>query len=266
MPKKAAEFLRTTSIAGFLNAEWKEFWYKSLERGSKDKPGLIDRVASECVEFVKQSPSKEEWKTLIKQASGIEEADRISKESTDFGKAVHSIPEAFLLGQPEPDKITFKDKYGSLTRPLTERELFCGRLLVEWCKQTKVKPIVVNGITAVELPLESQELKITGHPDLICTFGDDPTVWVVDWKTSKEFRLDYILQLAFYSIQLKEKYGVVANHGVIIRTPSDPNVEKQFEAHPINNLDQFYELAEEAVNVVNFFKKRGKWKEILKGV
>lgn len=264
MPKKVNENLRVTSIASFVNSEWKEYWYKSLERGSKEKQGLIDILAEECIEFSKTQHSIEEWKALISNRSPLKEADRIGRESTDFGKAVHSIAEGFLLGQPEPETITLADQYKKeYTRAITEREKFCGGLLVKWCKEAKVKPILIDGKPAIECPLQSETLKLTGHPDLVCTFGDDPTIWIVDWKTSKEFRLEYKLQLAAYVGIIKEQYGITINSGVIIRVPSDPNAEPQFETHPVHDLQtKYFRAFLSCLESVLFFKNRGEWKKV----
>lgn len=264
MPRKANPYLRVTSIASFVNSEWKEFWYKSIERGSKGQPGLLDMIAQEIVDYSKTPQTVEFWKTFLSTRTALKEAERIGKESTDFGKAVHSIAEAFLLGQPEPTTITLQDQWDKdYTRPLTEREKFCGSLLVKWCKEAKVKPIMLGGKPAIETALQSETLGLTGHPDLVCTFGEDPTIWIVDWKTSKEFRLEYKLQLAAYVAIIKEQYGIEIENGVIIRVPSDPNVTPQFEPHIVRNLlSKYLPAFLSCLDAVLFFKNRGKWKEV----
>lgn len=264
MGRKANPYLRVTSIASFVNSEWKTFWYGSIEKGSKGQPGLLDIVANECIEYSKHPHTPKEWKAFLSTRTALKEADRIGKESTDFGKAVHSIAEAFLLGQAEPTTITLQDQWDKdYTRAITTREKFCGDLLVRWCKEAKVRPIMLGGKPAIETALQSETLGLTGHPDLVCTFGDDPTVWIVDWKTSKEFRLEYKLQLAAYVAMIKEQYGIEINNGVIIRVPSDPNVMPQFEAHIVRDLlTKYFEAFKSCLDAVLFFKNRGKWKEV----
>lgn len=264
MGRKANPYLRVTSIASFVNSEWKEFWFKSIEKGSKGEPGLLDITANECVKFSQQKHSADEWKAFLTSRTAMKEAERIGRESTEFGKAVHSIAEAFLLGQPEPGTITLQDQYDKdYTRSLTEREKFCGSLLVKWCQEAKVKPIMLGGKPAIETALQSETLGLTGHPDLVCTFGDDPTIWIVDWKTSKEFRLEYKLQLAAYAAMIKEQYGIEINNGVIIRVPSDPNVTPQFEPHIVHDLlTKYFDAFKSCLDAVLFFKKRGRWKEV----
>ncbi len=254
--------LRVTSIASFVNSEWKSYWYKSIEKGTKENPvGLIEALANECVSFSGNPRTAEQWKTFLSDRTAMAVADRISKESTDFGKAVHSIAEAFLLGQDEPKVITLEDEWDKpFTRQITAREKFCGEMLVKWCKEAKVKPITLGGKLAIETALESETLGLTGHPDLVCTFGDNPTVFIIDWKTSKENRVEYGLQLAAYCLIIKEQFGVEINDGAIVRVPSDPNSKPQFETHEYHNLLTRYGPAFiSALETVHYFKGRGKW-------
>ncbi len=261
MPKKANPYLRVTSIGSFVNSEWKEYWYKSIEKGSKGEPGLLDSVANECITFSKTNPTAEQWKAFLAARTALKEAERIGKESTDFGTAVHSIAEAFLLGLEEPKTVAREDQWGNpYTRAITAREKFCGGLLVKWCKEAKVKPIVLGGKPAIETALQSETLGLTGHPDLVCTFGDDPTVFIIDWKTSRENRAEYGLQLAAYCLIIKEQFGVDVNDGAIVRVPSDPNSEPQFETHEYHNLlTKFAPAFISALETVQYFKKKGKW-------
>lgn len=215
MPRKVNPYLRVTEVCSFINSSWWQYWAKSV---------------------------------------GIEECERVSKESTEFGKAVHTIVENHLLGTPIPP--TF-----------TNRQLFCGDLLIKWCQETKVKPLTINNSPAIECTLTSEKYGYRGHPDLLCTFGEDQTKWIVDWKTSKESRLEYPLQMAAYAHAVEEEHGIIINDGVIVRTPSDPNTEKQFETHPYHDLKNvFFPVFLEGLDIVKYFKKRGHWKEILKGL
>jgi hypothetical protein len=211
MPRKANPYCRVTEVIDFVDSAWKQYWFKSV---------------------------------------GLAEADRISKESTDFGKGVHSVAENFLLGTP-------------IERAISERQKYCGDLLINWCKEASVKPLEVSGKKAIELDLISERYKLTGHPDLVCTFGSNPVVWIVDWKTSKECRRGYALQLAAYATILKEQYGIDCDDGCIIRVPSDPNATPQFEAHEFHNIKETYwPVFEQALDVLHYFKKKGKWKLI----
>jgi len=206
------------------------------------KANPYSRVTSIC-SFI----DSEWWQYWVKHV-GVAEADRISQESAAFGTGVHQLVEDYLRGVQTP--------------PLySDRQVTQANLVIQWCKQSNVKPLMVEGKPAIELELKSEEFKLTGHPDLVATFGDDPTLFLVDWKTSKEARKSYILQLAAYAYMLHEQYGISCNDGAIIRVPSDPNVEPQFEAHTIHNLqDKWWLLFKEALDIYAFFKGREPYK------
>jgi predicted RecB family nuclease len=208
MPRKANPYERVTNVIDFVDSQWKQYWFKSV---------------------------------------GLAEVDRISSESTEFGKGVHSIAESFLTSIPS-------------TFVLSDRQKYCGDLLVKWCKEALVKPITVDNKLGIELDLISEKYKLTGHPDLICTFADTPTLWIVDWKTSKECRRGYALQLAAYAKMLEEQYGLQCNDGTIVRVPSDPNTTPQFETHEFHNLkEKYWPVFEKALDVLHYFKKKGIW-------
>lgn len=263
MPRQAAEYTRVTEVASFVNADWKTYWYRAIENGSKTSGtvGLIELIAQECIAFAAKPRSASEWKEFLGKRTALKEADRISRESTEFGKAVHLIAENFLLGLPEPKVIDLSTKTHKNIRAITDRERFSGGLLIKWCQEAKVKPIMLGGKPAIETELRSEKWKLTGHPDLVCTFGDDPTVWLVDWKTSKDFRDEYKLQLAAYAEIINEMYGIRIENGVIIRVPSDPNVAPQFQDHPVHNLFKYFEAFVSCLDSMNFFKNRGRWRE-----
>lgn len=210
MPKRIHNpYLRVTEVCSFVNSEWYKYWVKST--------------------------------------GSVDECERISKESREFGTGVHNVAENHLIGTP-------------LLPTLTERQKTCGGYLVRWIDEVGAKPIILGGKPAVECELKSEALKLTGHPDLINTFGDSIIPWVTDWKSSKEMRLEYKIQLAAYAKMIQELYGITINDGTIIRVPSDPNVFPQFETHEVHGLlTEYWPVFEHCLEVVKFFKKKGKW-------
>ncbi len=209
MPRKANPYTRVTAVLDWVDSNWKQYWLRSV---------------------------------------GFEEADRISKESTAFGRNVHKIVENHLIGSPLPEE-------------LTEREKACGNYLVQWCKESVVKPIELNGQKAIELDLKSEKMKLTGHPDMVCSFGTNPLPWVVDWKTSKKCSKGYPLQLAAYAYMVKEQYGLEIHDGVIVRVPSDPNAMPQLELHQFTGLQKVYwPMFKKCLEVYSFYNGKGKWK------
>lgn len=131
----------------------------------------------------------EEWIARV----GQEEADRISKESTEFGEALHSRIENFLMGEPleelKPGRLSFT--FDSLL----------GKLRFK-----KVKPI------GLEVPLQSHVVKVQGRCDFV-GYVDGELV-ILDWKTSKKPRMkswndSYFIQAAAYALCFKEMTGIL---------------------------------------------------------
>lgn len=208
--KPASPYSRVTSVIDFIDSAWFKYWVKSV---------------------------------------GFEETERIGKESTEFGKAVHSIVENYLIGTPLPEVVT-------------ERQQFCGNMLVDWCKQSAIQPVELGGKPGVEVALQSEKYMLTGHPDLVGRFGDQETIWLVDWKTSKACRKGYALQLAAYAYMLEEQFGMKVDDGVIVRVPSDPNSEPQFETHTFHSLrKQYWPVFLKGLEVYQYFNGKGKWKK-----
>lgn len=126
-----------------------------------------------------------EWRKKV----GEEEADRISKEATERGSAMHLLVENHFNGI-DIDK-------NSVGYPL-----FCQleRILVS------IKPI------GIEVPLYSDNLKVAGRTDLI-GFDSDNELCIFDWKTSRKFKKrewidDYFIQSCLYSMMLLETTGL----------------------------------------------------------
>lgn len=201
---------------------------------------------TEVISFV----NSEWFKWWVKSTGSYDECERIGKESAFFGTGVHKIVESYLLNQ-------------EVTEVTTDRQKFCGNLLVEWIKQSKAAPIQLGGKPAIECALASEKYKLKGHPDAVVTFNGAGVPWILDWKTSKSMKPDYKLQMAAYAMMIEEQYGMVVNDGAIIRTPNDPNVMPQFEAIEVHQLKEKYlPVFLSALNVVQFFKNKGPHKKV----
>jgi hypothetical protein len=69
--------------------------------------------------------------------------------------------------------------------------------------------------------------------------------------------------MAAYAKMLKEVHGVECNVGAILRAPSDPNIEKQFESHTVYNLlTKWWPKFEAALDLYNLLKNKGEYKEV----
>lgn len=138
----------------------------------------------------------EEWRQRV----GDEEADRISKESSEFGESLHSRIESYLMGEPLSE---IKD--GRLS--------FTFETLLNKLRFKKIKPI------GIELPLQSHIVKVQGRCDFV-GYVDDELV-ILDWKTSKNPRVKswnegYFIQVAAYALCFKEMTGILPKKLVIV--------------------------------------------------
>jgi genome maintenance exonuclease 1 len=133
------------------------------------------------------------WRKTV----GDEEADRISKESSKVGTAMHQMCENYLLGVEE-----------------TETD----ELVISLFNQIKPKLDTIESVHGVELPLYSDYLKMAGTADLICTIDGD--VVIPDFKNSRKPKLEYYIDGYFmqgtaYARMFYERYGVLPKRIII---------------------------------------------------
>lgn len=145
--------------------------------------------------------SLENWRNSI----GHEEADRISREATTNGTAVHLLIELFLNGSPINES------------EFTEEQLGRFRSVKGYLKK-------IDEIWGQEVALFSRKLKIAGRCDCIGVYKGKESI--LDWKTSSKIKSDrqiedYKYQLAFYAQAHNEMFGTNITHGVIIMVTKD---------------------------------------------
>lgn len=129
---------------------------------------------------------------------GEEEANRITKASTNRGTAMHSLIENYLLNEPLPE-----------STPLP-------KFLFDVAKSELDK---IDNIIAIERSLYSEYFKIAGTVDTIANY--DGKLSVIDYKSSekpkpKEWIQNYFVQAAAYAFMLKELTGKEVTQLVII--------------------------------------------------
>jgi genome maintenance exonuclease 1 len=134
----------------------------------------------------------EEWRARI----GEEEADRITKESTDIGTHLHYLFECVLSGEKPKESETPEEKKAE--------ELF---------KCSKAKLLrMVDDVICMERPVWSDKFRVAGRFDLLCKTSEGK-IALVDFKNSRRPKKkseisSYRLQLAFYSQMIKETLGI----------------------------------------------------------
>lgn len=143
-----------------------------------------------------KNPVLEAWRERVGEA----EANRISKESTDIGTAMHACFEFYLKGLPLPEMVTEEEKKGY--------QMFKAS-----------KPLIdsfVKEVIAQEKIVWSDVLKVAGQFDLLCKNRKGEVV-LVDFKSTKRFKTKaqaegYRIQTAFYRHCIKETMGIDPHH------------------------------------------------------
>ncbi|AGS80989.1 exonuclease protein [Caulobacter phage Cr30] len=139
----------------------------------------------------------DEWRERI----GIEEANKITSQSSRRGTVLHEMCEKYTLNDPK--------YYGNPT-PIYAN--FFGQ----------IRPYLdqhMDNIRGCELPVYSNYLKIAGTTDNISDYRNVASV--VDYKNSrrpktKEDIVGYFVQTAIYAICCEERYGLVIPQLVIL--------------------------------------------------
>ncbi len=127
-------------------------------------------------------PGLDEWRERV----GEEEAERVSKEATDIGSAMHDMLEAYVRGvEFEPKGIPEEKIAAKMFRAV--RMLGLRQLSEVW---------------GIEVPLYYESL-YAGRTDLVGVYKDKPSI--IDYKTAKYFKKgewieEYKLQTAAYAI------------------------------------------------------------------
>jgi predicted RecB family nuclease len=204
MPRKVSPYSRVTTVLDFVNSSWKEYWLKAV---------------------------------------GFDEADRIGKETKEFGTHVHKIVEDYLT------KVTTEAVY-------SDREKECANHIINWIKETKAEVVEISGKPSIEFEVIDEKLKLIGHFDALIKINN--TLWLVDWKTSSRMKKEFPLQKAAYAKML-ENYGLDVNDGVTIRVDRDPKSKKQFEVATYNDIkNKYWPIFKKALEVYKYFSGKTK--------
>jgi genome maintenance exonuclease 1 len=144
---------------------------------------------------------------------GTEEANRVSKQASTHGTAVHSICE---------DYVNNEEDYYKKKSPAN----------IEAFK--KIKPLMdqnINLVYAQEASLYSDYLKIAGRCDLACNW--DGVDSIVDFKTSRKDKQEkwiqnYFQQAAMYAVMAEERTGIPFPQIVILIAVEESNTPQIF--------------------------------------
>ena len=140
---------------------------------------------------------KDDWIARVGQA----EADKISKQATNRGTAVHDILEKYLNNEENPHK---------------------GHMPANIYSAKKLFPVLESNLNKVirqETPLYSDKLRTAGRVDVVGEWKGIRSI--IDFKTSKKYKQKsdiegYFMQAAFYAFAWYERTGQPVSQIVIL--------------------------------------------------
>ncbi len=169
------------------------------------------------------------WRARV----GAEEANKVSRQASTRGTAVHKLAEDYVDNKEEWSK---------------------GAMPSNVATFNTIKPILderLDNIWMQEVFLYSDKLKTAGQLDCIGEW--DGELAIVDFKTSKRVKkrediTSYFIQMCFYAAAFLERTGIAIKKGVIVMAV-DGNEPLIFEMNTYDYLDHFLSV-------------RKKWQEI----
>ena len=150
-----------------------------------------------------------EWRARV----GDEEADRISKQATRRGSAIHKIAERYVLN---------------------EENIFKNEMPINILSFFPLKEALdghVDNILGVELPLYSKSLGCAGRTDLVAEY--DGVLSIIDFKTSKKPKKEqwienYFIQSTVYSMMFEWIYKIAVPQIAIMITVDNERTPQTF--------------------------------------
>lgn len=166
--------------------------------GNQPKPGLV------------------EWRKRV----GDIEANKIMREASTLGTAVHDLCEQYLYNYK------LKTSNNEATGIFNRLRFLLGN---------------IDNIIGLEIPLYSDQLKVAGTADCIAEYNGKLSV--IDFKTSKKPKKegwieDYYIQAFFYAIAFFERTGVIPEQVVILIAVRDV-FEVQVFKKSMDELDTY---------------------------
>lgn len=184
-------------------------------------------------------PGLDEWRERV----GEEEANRVSKEATDIGSAMHDMLEAYVR------KEAFQPK-GIPEEAIANKMFRAVRML---------GLRALDEVWGIEVPLYYEDL-YAGRTDLVGVFNGKPSI--IDYKTAKYFKKDewiaeYRMQLSAYSLAHQWMFDIPIDQGVLLigtRPNPEYNVPPKCQIKIYDDLTPFKQ--EWVKVVVNYYDQR----------
>jgi genome maintenance exonuclease 1 len=154
---------------------------------------------------------------------GEEEANKVSRQASTRGTAVHKLAEDYVDNKPD-----WKGKHmpSNIATFNTLRPVLDARL---------------NNIWMQEVFLYSDRLKTAGQVDCIGEW--DGVLSIIDFKTSKRVKKEeditnYFIQMCFYAAAFLERTGIAIKQAVVVMAVDD-NEPLIFRVNTFDYLDHF---------------------------
>jgi hypothetical protein len=160
--------------------------------------------------------------------------------AAEVGTLAHQMIQDYLQGEQ-----TDFSNYSKEQISLAENAVLS---FFEWEKGHKIEPIIC------ESPLVSERYKFGGTVDCYCFLDGVPTL--LDFKTGKAIYDEYFVQLAGYKALLEE-HGHEVKSCHILRVGRDET--EGFEDRTVTNLDTYFEIFQNLLNVY-YAKKKVGWR------
>jgi genome maintenance exonuclease 1 len=154
---------------------------------------------------------------------GEEEANKVSRQASTRGTAVHKLAEDYVDNKPD-----WKGKHmpSNIATFNTLRPILDARL---------------NNVWMQEAFLYSDKLKTAGQVDCIGEW--DGVLSIIDFKTSKRVKKEeditnYFIQMCFYAAAFLERTGIAIKQAVVVMAVDD-NEPLIFKVNTFDYLDHF---------------------------
>lgn len=154
---------------------------------------------------------------------GEEEANKISRQASTRGTAVHKLAEDYVDNKPD-----WKGKHmpSNIATFNTLRPILDAKL---------------NNVWMQEAFLYSDKLKTAGQVDCIGEW--DGVLSIIDFKTSKRVKKEeditnYFIQMCFYAAAFLERTGIAIKQAVVVMAVDD-NEPLIFKVNTFDYLDHF---------------------------
>lgn len=205
MSKRTHQLIRVTSVLDYVESKWKEFWWRKV---------------------------------------GFEAADKIGRDSAEFGRSVHSLIEASLKGMN--------------IEPESEEQALCANAVLEYLQKNGITPLFETYDKSLEIEVVDKKLGLVGHFDYAANVNGVPTI--IDFKTSNKMRKSFPLQKAAYAKMTNTQFGTKIDQGLTLRSHWDKEEKKvvfEDKLYP-NLIKKYWPLFKMCLSLYVYFTRKEK--------